>query len=88
MGRKILRELPTRQGKRSDLTSSPMGNEVTKSDALKDAGFTPKTAAQLEQLAANPEVVQAVLKGVWVAPFTEEPPKMPSNEVQYKINAT
>lgn len=57
----ILRELPTRQGKRSDLTSSPVGNEVTKSNALKDAGFTPKTAAQLEQLAANPEVVQAVL---------------------------
>lgn len=55
----ILRELPTRQGMRSDLTSSPMGNEVTKSEALKDAGFTPKTAAQLEQLAANPDVVQA-----------------------------
>jgi hypothetical protein len=57
----ILRELPTRQGKRTDLTSSPMGNEVTKSEALTDAGLTPKTASQLEQLAANPEVVQAVL---------------------------
>lgn len=32
-----------------------------KTQAIKDAGFTPKTAAQLEQLAANPDVVQAVL---------------------------
>lgn len=49
----ILRELP-KSGRWSD---SPTG----KTDAIKDAGFTPKTAYQLEQLAANPDVVQAVL---------------------------
>lgn len=57
----ILRELPTKQGKRSDLTSLPTGNEVTKTEAIQDAGLTPKTASQLEQLAANPEVVEAVI---------------------------
>lgn len=49
----ILRELP----KSDRWSDSPTG----KTDAIKDAGFTPKTAYQLEQLAANPDVVQAVL---------------------------
>ena len=56
----ILRELPTRQGKRTD-TSSTAIEEVTKAQALKDSGISTPTAYQLEQLAANPDVVQAVL---------------------------
>ena len=56
----ILRELPTRQGKRTD-TSSTAIEEVTKAEALKDAGISTPTAYKLEQLAANPDVVQAVL---------------------------
>ncbi len=57
----ILRELPKAQGKRTDITSLPTGKEVTKAEAIEEAGFTPKTAAQLEKLAANPDVVQAVI---------------------------
>ena len=49
----ILRELP----KSDRWSDSPTG----KTDAIKDAGFTPKTAYQLEQLAAHPDVVQAVI---------------------------
>ena len=52
----ILRELPKAKNQH-DVSDLPMG----KTQAIKDAGFTPKTAAQLEQLAANPDVVQAVL---------------------------
>ena len=52
----ILRELPKAKNQH-DVSDLPTG----KTQAIKDAGFTPKTAAQLEQLAANPEVVQAVL---------------------------
>ena len=58
----LLRELPTKQGKRNDLTSLPTSNEVTKTKAIQDAGLTPKTASQLEQLAANPEVVQETIE--------------------------
>ena len=56
----ILRELPTRQGKRTD-TSSTAIEEVTKAQAIKESGISTPTAYQLEQLAANPDVVQAVL---------------------------
>ena len=63
----LVAALPTKQGKRSDLTSLPVGNKVTKTEALQDAGLTPKTASQLEQLAKNPEVVEAV-----IAKATEE----------------
>ena len=52
----LIAALPTKQGRRNDLTSLPMGNEVTKTESLEDAGLTPKTASQLEQLAANEEV--------------------------------
>ena len=52
----ILRELPKAKNQH-DVSDLPTG----KTQAIKDAGFTPKTAAQLEQLAANPDVVQAVL---------------------------
>lgn len=46
--------------------SLPAGNKA-KGEALQDAGLTPKTASQLEQLAKNPEVVEAV-----IAKATEE----------------
>ena len=52
----ILREIPKAKNQH-DVSDLPTG----KTQAIKDAGFTPKTASQLEQLAANPEVVQAVL---------------------------
>lgn len=57
----ILRELPTRQGARTDTTSSPTGEEVTKANAIQSAGISRSEAYRLEELAANPEVVQAVL---------------------------
>lgn len=57
----ILRELPTRAGKRTDLTSSDMQDEVTKADAIKDAGISRSQAYDLQAMASNPEVVQAVL---------------------------
>ena len=57
----LLRELPTRAGKRTDITSSDAQEEVTKADALQDAGISKSQAYDLEKLAANPDVVQAVL---------------------------
>lgn len=57
----ILRELPTRAGKRTDLTSSTVQEEVTKTDALKESGISRSQAYDLQALAANPDVVQAVL---------------------------
>ena len=57
----ILRELPTRQGRRTDTTLSHAGEEVTKADALQNAGISRSEAYRLEELASNPEVVQAVL---------------------------
>lgn len=57
----ILRELPTRAGKRTDLTSSTTQEEVTKADALKESGISRTQAYDLQALAANPDVVQAVL---------------------------
>jgi hypothetical protein len=52
----ILRELPKAKNQH-DVSNLPTG----KTQAVKDAGLTPKTASQLEQLAANPEVVEAVI---------------------------
>ena len=57
----ILRELPTRQGKRSDLTSSDVTDKVTRQQAIRDAGIERSQAYDLQKLAANPDVVQAVL---------------------------
>ena len=57
----ILRELPTRAGKRTDLTSSATQEEVTKTEALKESGISRTQAYDLQALAANPDVVQAVL---------------------------
>ena len=49
----LLKELP----KSSKWSNLPAG----KTDTIKELGMTPKTASQLEQLAKNPEVVEAVI---------------------------
>lgn len=54
----ILRELPTRQGRRSDLTSV---GTPTKVEAERAANIDHHTAIDLQAMAANPDVVQAVL---------------------------
>lgn len=56
----ILRELPTRQGKRTDTLVTDV-TEVTKRQAEADAGISHKQAIDLQAMAANPDVVQAVL---------------------------
>ena len=58
----ILRELPTGHGNRFSDTS-----ETLKADALKDAGISKSQAYDLQAMAANPEVVEAV-----IAKATEE----------------
>lgn len=52
----ILRELPTGHGNRFSDTS-----ETLKADAIKDVGIPKSQAYDLQAMAANPEVVQAVL---------------------------
>jgi len=52
----ILRELPTGHGNRFSDTS-----ETLKADAIQEAGIAKSQAYDLEKLAANPDVVQAVL---------------------------
>ena len=54
----ILRELPTRQGKRTDLTSV---GAPTKVEAEREAHIDHHTSIDLQAMAANPDVVQAVL---------------------------
>lgn len=56
----ILRELPTRQGKRTDTLVTDV-TEVTKRQAEQSAGISHKQAIDLQAMAANPDVVQAVL---------------------------
>ena len=57
----ILRELPTRQGKRTDTTSCTPMQEVTKAQAIEESGMSSRQAYDLQAMAANPDVVQAVL---------------------------
>lgn len=54
----ILRELPKSNRWKSD---SPTGEVDTKADAIKAAGIGNRQAYDLQSLAANPDVVQAVL---------------------------
>ena len=63
----LLRELPTKQGMRTDTTSVRMETEVTKTEAIKSAGIAHQQAIDLQAMAANPEVVEAV-----IAKATEE----------------
>ena len=57
----LLRGLPTRQGARTDATLVTDVTEVTKRQAEQQAGISHKTAIDLQALAANPDVVQAVI---------------------------
>lgn len=57
----ILRELPKGKAGRKPNDSTAVEELPTKAQALKESGISTPTAYQLEQLAANPEVVQAVL---------------------------
>ena len=57
----ILRELPTRQGLRTDTTSCTPMQEVTKAQAIEESGMSIRQAYDLKAMAANPDVVQAVL---------------------------
>lgn len=57
----ILRELPTRQGLRTDTTSCTHMQEVTKAQAIEESGMSIRQAYDLQAMAANPDVVQAVL---------------------------
>ena len=57
----ILRELPTRQGKRTDTTSCTPMQEVTKAQAIEESGMSIRQAYDLQAMASNPDVVQAVL---------------------------
>ena len=55
----ILRELPKSNKWASN---SPTGeNETTKTEAIKESGMSTKTAYDLQTMAANPEVVEAVI---------------------------
>lgn len=57
----LLRELPTRQGKRTDTTSCTPMQEVTKAQAIEESGLSSRQAYDLQALAANPDVVEAVI---------------------------
>lgn len=56
----ILRELPTSNGGRPR-NSSDVQEEFTKANAIQDAGISRSQAYDLQKMASNPEVVQAVL---------------------------
>ena len=59
----ILRELPKAKGNQyQQSANSPTGEEApTKAQALEDAGIGRKTAYDLQAMAANPEIVEAVI---------------------------
>lgn len=59
---RMMKEMPKAQGKRSDITSCPSRQEVeTKTEAIRDLGFTPKQTAQFQQMAEHePQVMEAI----------------------------
>lgn len=57
----LLRELPKAKAGRKPNDSTAIEELPSKGQALQDAGITAPTAYQLEQLAANPDVVEAVI---------------------------
>lgn len=63
----ILRELPTKQGARTDVTSCTVMQEVTKAQAIEESGISSRQAYDLQAMAANPDIVEAV-----IAKATEE----------------
>lgn len=59
---RMMKEIPKAQGKRTDVTSCPSRQEVeTKSETIRDLGFTPKQTAQFQQMADHePQVLEAI----------------------------
>lgn len=59
---RMMKEIPKAQGKRTDVTSCPSRQEVeTKSETIRDLGFTPKQTAQFQQMADHePQVMEAI----------------------------
>ena len=59
----LLLQIETAQGKRTDIeTSSPYGKEVkTKAESIEEIGIGTKQAYQYQQMAQNPEAVQAAI---------------------------
>lgn len=57
----IISSLPTKQGARTDATLSSAQDEVTKTEAIREAGITRSQAYDLVKMAANPDVVEAVI---------------------------
>lgn len=58
----MLKEIPKAQGKRTDITSNPKGQEVeTKADTVRELGFTPKQTAQFQQMAEHEEEVHEAI---------------------------
>lgn len=54
----ILRELPTNQGDRTDVTSSQRGKKLeTKSEVIRDSGISNATAGRWQQIADLPEEI-------------------------------
>ena len=58
----LMRDIPKKQGVRTDLELPDSGvdklNTITKAEAIKQAGFTPKQAERFQTLAAHPEIVE------------------------------
>ena len=59
---RMMKEMPKAQGKRTDVTSCPSRQEVeTKSETIRELGFTPKQTAQFQQMADHePQVLEAI----------------------------
>lgn len=59
---RMMKEIPKAQGKRTDVTSCPSRQEVeTKSETIRELGFTPKQTAQFQQMADHePQVLEAI----------------------------
>lgn len=59
---RMMKEIPKAQGKRTDVTFCPSRQEVeTKSETIRELGFTPKQTAQFQQMADHePQVLEAI----------------------------
>lgn len=57
----LLRELPKAKGNQYQQSANSDASEKAKADALKDAGISRSQAYDLQAMASNPDVVQAVL---------------------------
>lgn len=58
----MLKEIPKAQGKRTDITSNPKGQDVeTKTGTIRELGFTPKQTAQFQQMAEHEDIVHEAI---------------------------